>query len=276
MPAATAVLSIPTIVWSGIVAAAISVAGVVLSNWSTTNRLRTQLGHDSKEKLQDRLAALRREVYLPLYMDLTTMQGHLGALASKDPTSSDFAAPIQAVTAQLSKVQLVGGPEAMKHASELTALYTESLFDLMLAAQPLHNLRTDINLADQFYNQFLQEAQRVTKDITSLNETGRQDPERMAALQHSLKGFQELYANYSEERNQAWESYNSSQAQFFAAVKEQILRIAPVQAQLLAALKNEIGVPTEASELLAQIESNQQRMEQAANKLLSGLSSAKA
>lgn len=264
-------LSIPTVVWSGIVAAAIALAGVVLSNWSATKRLRAQLAHDAREKLNDRLATLRKEVYLQLFADINAMQVHLGALASKDPASPEFATPIQTANAQLSRVQFVGGADAMKHAGELMALYTESLFSLILAARPLHEARADINLANQAYNQFLEEAQRATNEITTLLESGRPDEARLAALQRSRDSFQELCSHHAEETNQAWERHKASQFEFLEAVKAHTARVAPTQALLLAALKNEIGVETDVSVLLAQIESNQQRMEVAVRLLLSEL-----
>lgn len=254
-------LSIPTIVWSGIVAAAISLAGVVLSNLSTAKRLRTQLNHDGNEKLKDRLGALRKEVYLQLYSDITAIQGHLGALSAKDPTSPEFSEPVQAVNAQLAKVQLVGGTEVMEHASELTALFTESLLNLMVAAKPLHELRTDISLADKFYNQYMQEALRVNGEMTALNESGRSDPARMAALQRSFENFREQYTQFSNERADAWDKYNASQSDFVSAVKRQIEQVAPTQAKLMAAIKNEIGVATDVAKLLEQLKTNQLRME---------------
>ena len=261
-------LNVPTVVWSGIVAALISLGGIVLSNWSTARRLRIQLKHDADEKLKDRLGVLRKEVYLQLYSDITALQGHLGALSSKDPTSPEFGLPVQAVNTQLAKVQLVGSEEVMRHASELQALYTESLFALMVAAKSLHELRTDIALADQFYDQYLQEAQRVTKEITSLNESGRPDPVKMAALNRSFDSFRKQYTNYADERAGSWDKYNASQDDFISIVKEQIARVAPTQAKLMASLKNEIGVRTDAATLLRQIESNQERMEKAVKEVI--------
>ena len=203
-------LSIPTVVWSGIVAAAISLAGVVLSNWSTARRLRMQLQHDATEKLNDRLGALRKEVYLQLYSDITALQGHLGSLSAKDPTTPEFSAPIQAVVTQLAKVQLVGSAEVMEQASELSAAFTESLFHLMVAAKPMHEVRTEIALADQFYNQNMQEAQRINAEMVAENESGRPDPSRMAALQRSFENFRAQYNTHRQERDEAWERYNAS------------------------------------------------------------------
>ncbi|WP_238692069.1 FUSC family protein [Xanthomonas arboricola] len=261
-------LSIPTVVWSGIIAAAISLAGVLLSNWSTSRRLRMQLQHDAAEKLKDRLGSLRKEVYLQLYSDITALQGHLGALSAKDPTSPEFAAPIQAVISQLARVQLVGGSEVMKQADELSASFTESLFHLMAAAKPMHELKSEIGIADQFYNQNMQELQRINAEMMAQNESGHPDTSRMAALQRSFDHFHFQYSTHRQERDQAWESHNALHVQFLDVVKTQVQYMEPAQARLMAALKNEIGVTTDVTELLNQIEVRQQRIEAAVDGLL--------
>lgn len=256
-------LNIPTVIWSGVIAAAISLAGVILSNSSTTKRLRIQLGHDADEKIKDRLGVLRKEVYLQLFSDISTLQAHLGSLSAKDPTSPEFSAPIQSANQQLAKAQLVGGKEVMEISSELMARFTESLFKLMIAAKPLHELRTDISIATKFYDENLQKSQRAIHEMTEIRESGIPDHERMAALKKSAEWFQSQYNQYHADRMASWERYNSLQVDFVASVKNQIGYVAPIQARLLAAIKNEIGVPTDANALLNQIEENQDRMEKA-------------
>lgn len=256
-------LSIPTVVWSGIVAAAISLAGVILSNSSTTKRLKIQLDHDANEKLKDRLGLLRKEVYLQLFSDISALQAHLGSLSAKDPTSPEFSAPIQAANEQLAKAQLVGGKDVMDISGELMARFTESLIKLMIAAKPLHELRTDISIATRFYDDNLQKSQRAIDDMTKLRESGTLDPERMEALKNSAEWFNSQCDRYHTERMNSWDKYNSAQIGFVASVKAQIGYVAPIQAQLLAAIKNEIGVSTDANLLLKQIEKNQERMEKA-------------
>lgn len=269
-------LSLPTVVWSGIVAAAISLAGVLLSNWSTSRRLRMQLQHDAAEKLKDRLGVLRKEVYLQLYSDITALQAHLGILSAKDPTSPEFGVPVQVVIAQLARVQLVGGSEVMKHADELSASFTESLFRLMLAAKPMHELKFEIATADQFYNQNMQEVQRINAEMMAQNESGHPDSARMAALQRSFEHSRGQYNMYRQERDQAWENYNALHVQFVGAVKAQVELMEPAQARLMAALKNEIGVPTDVKHLLDQIETRQLRIQTAVEGILPVFSDPKA
>ena len=269
--AATAAISLPTVIWSGAIAALVSLSGVILSNRSSLERLKEQLRHDTNEKHRDRLAVLRRDVYLDLTTQMTNAGAHLGSLAGKDPTTEDLTGPLQSAIAGLAKAQLIGSRETAALASELTALYCETLFKLIAAAQPLHDLKIDIKIAGDMYDQQLAQAKRVTAEMTAMNESGKPDPARMAALQRSFDHYRESYTDYAEERNAAWDSYNSHNMLFVKATFQEIQRIAPVQIRLASAVRSEIGLDTDAAELLQRLEDNRVRMEQATEALFANL-----
>ncbi|OOW83259.1 hypothetical protein Xclt_11725 [Xanthomonas axonopodis pv. clitoriae] len=132
----------------------------------------------------------------------------------------------------------------------------------------MHELKSEIAISDQFYNENLQEVQRINAEMMAQNESGHPDSIRMGALQRSFEHFRSQYNIHRQERDNAWEKYNSSHASFLGVVKAQVQRMAPAQARLLAALKNEIGVPTEIARLLDQIEARQQRIEAAVEQIL--------
>lgn len=187
--AAATALSIPTIVWSGVVASFISLAGVVLSNRSSLERLKEQLRHDSHEKHRDRISELRKEVYLELATQMTYAGGHLGSLAGKDPTTADLGGPLQAAMAELAKAQLIGTRETAALAAEMAAIYGEALFNLMAAAKPMHDLKIDIKISGDMYDQQFSQAKRVIAEIAALNESGIPNPAKMAALQRSFENY---------------------------------------------------------------------------------------
>ena len=138
---AATLLSLPTIMWSGAVAAMVSLGGIILANRSSEKRLLTQLRHDAAEKQRDRIAALRKEVYLGLFAEMSAVSHHLGALPGKDPVNDNLAGPLQGLMAQLGKVQLIGTQQTALLAGELANLYGESLFRLISAAKPMHELK---------------------------------------------------------------------------------------------------------------------------------------
>jgi hypothetical protein len=266
--AASTALSIPTIVWSGMVASFITLAGVVLSNRSSLERLREQLRHDSSEKHRDHISELRREVYLELTTQTTVALGHLGSLAGKDPTTGDLGGPLQAAIAELAKAQLVGTRETAALASELSTLYGEALIHLIVAAKPMHELKSDINISSDMYDQEYAQARRVIAEITALNESGAPNLAKMAALQRSFEIYQSNYARYSGKRNTAWEKYNALNKSFLQSIIQELGKISPIQINLMCAMRTEIGLDTDASELLRRMDANQARMAQATADLL--------
>ncbi len=269
--AATTALSIPTIVWSGIIASFISLAGVVLSNRSNLERLKEQLRHDSSEKHRDRISELRKNVYLELATQMTYAGGHLGSLAGKDPTTADLVGPLQGAMEELAKVQLVGTNETAALASEMTSIYGEALFKLIAAAKPLHDLKIDIKISGDLYDQEFVQAKRVISEITALNESGAPNPDRSAALQRSFENYRQSYTKYSGERDTAWKLYNVHNKSFIQAVFAELGKIAPTQIKLLGAVRSEIGLDTNVVELNRRMDATQARMEKAIADLLAHL-----
>lgn len=269
--AAASVLSIPTIVWSGVVASFISLGGVVLSNRSSLERLKEQLRHDSGERHKDRLYELRKDLYLELTAQMTGALGHLGSLAAKDPTADDLAGPFQSVIAGLAKAQLVGTRQTAALASELSTSYGEALIHLIGAAKPMHDLKSDIKISGDMYDQEFAQARRVLSEITTLNESGAPNPAKMSALQRSFENYKNNYTHYSNERDTAWAKYNNLHRSFLAAVSEELNKIAPIQIHLVSAIRAEVGLDTDTSELVQRMENNQARMIHATEDLLAKL-----
>lgn len=273
---AQSLLSVPTVVWSGVIAAVVSltgaVAGVVLSNRSSEKRLVDQLRHDAAEKQRDRLAALRREVYLKLFEELSAVGGHLGALAGKDPVTENLGGPLQTAIAQLGKVQLVGKPQTALFAGELSSLYGEALIRLMLAAKPLHDLKIDINIAEAAFQEGIAEARRANQARQSIRESGKPDVARMRELQLSFNHAQEAYQAALDEKSAKWDEFNALQPRFMQAVFAELEAIAPAQAKLMDAMRQEIGLPSDLDFMLERTRATQLRMKAAADELITGLS----
>ena len=261
-------INLPTVVWSGIVAALISLGGIVLSNRASIQRLKEQLEHDAREKHSDRLASLRKDVYLKLVTEMNRANAHLGTLAAKDPADGTFGEPLQAVIAELAKVQLIGSRETSAHAAELTALYGEALLRLIGIAMPMHEARTDIRIADDMYQQSFAQGQRVLGEMTAENESGSPNQTRQASLLQSFEHYRAQYASHSEDRNTAWDRYNSQHGNFAMAVLQETKRLGPAHIKLTCAIREEVGLDTDASELKRRLEDNLARANQAVDDVL--------
>lgn len=268
---ANSALSIPTIVWSGGVAALISLIGVLISNRSGLERLREQLRHDAAQKHRDRVFDLRKDVYLELTAQISRANSHLGALAGKDAVDEDIAEPISAVMVGLSKLQLIGSREAAALAAELTALYGEALFNVTAAAAPLHDLKSDIKFSGQMFDEYFDQAKRANAEIIAHIETGAQDEARIAALQKCYEIYRDSFQKYSRERDEAWKKHNSLHKDFLRVVFGEVKKIAPVRIRLECAIRSEIGLDSDTSQLFARLNEDQVRAEKAIDEFLAKL-----
>jgi len=272
MPLDNSLFSLPTVIWSGIIAALVSLGGVVLSNKASVNRLKEQLQHDAREKHRDRLASLRKDVYLALVAEVNKANGYLGSLANKDPTEGDFGGPLQSAIAKLAEVQLVGSRESSAAAAELSSLYGEAFLRLTGTAKPIYEAKIDIKISDELYQQNFTQGQRVLAEITAENESGAPNQARLASLFKSFDNYREKYLSHSDDRNIAWKKYNSQQQHFAIAVLEEIRKLGPVSIKLTCAVRDEVGLHTDASELKRRLEKNNERASYAIDELLRKLS----
>jgi hypothetical protein len=128
MPTPTFLLllqSIPNVVWSGLSAALLTLAGVLISNWSNTNRLKIQLNHDAQQKAIERIIGLRREVYLEVMEELTRANTHLASLPQLDFTKVNPADGFQGFLSTAAKLQLVAEPKTALLVNDLVADFGE-------------------------------------------------------------------------------------------------------------------------------------------------------
>src|SRR3546814_20413118 len=81
---------VPDVVWSAVIASVITLAGVMLSNWSNTQRLMRQLAHDAHEKEKERSSAMRRDVYLKATEEMATVGSYFGSLPQLHPVKDNL------------------------------------------------------------------------------------------------------------------------------------------------------------------------------------------
>ena len=91
----TLLSSVPSTVWSALVASVLTLSGVLVSNRSNNARLLRQLQHDSAEKAKERTNQLRRDVYIATVEELTKANSFLGTIAHVDLTQANASEALQ-------------------------------------------------------------------------------------------------------------------------------------------------------------------------------------
>ncbi|MBM7334857.1 MAG: hypothetical protein ABGX87_05305 [Alcanivorax sp.] len=262
---------IPDVVWSGLLASALTLAGVMLSNRSNTKRLLKQLSHDSEENGKNRINFLRKEVYLEAAEKMAKANGYLGKIPQMDPVKDNIADGLSDFFAAAAKLQLVSQPDTSQLAGELVTRYGEILLGLLAKAAPVHSLNTDIRIASDFYDRNQAEVTRILAEMTQLNESGHPNPIQFAALQRSYESAQEAANHFADERSRAYEQQASAMRDYTTTLLNEIRSVGGLQVQVTAAIRSELGLTTDIIEYEALLQKNSSRMDKAIQGLLTKL-----
>jgi hypothetical protein len=252
--------SIPDVVWSGVIAATLTLSGVLISNWSNTYRLKLQLRHDATQKAADRTAELRREVYLRTAEELTKASTYLASLPQADLMHTNAAMGLQGFFAEAAKLQLVAEPHTALLVDQLVADYGELLLRLLGNLIPLQRARTNITICNGLYDQAQSEVKRVLVEMTKFNEGVQTNSAIFEALQRSFNFHQSQSQQYSLQRTEHWTEFNNLNVVFCRDLAREMQRLGELQIPVLVAIRQDLGLTGEIEAFKAQMQANTERM----------------
>ena len=252
---------VPAVVWSAILASALTLAGVMLSNRSNTKRLLTQLEHDAGQKAKDRMATLHRDVYLKLAEEMARASSFVGKISQVDPVKENVAEGLSELFAVGAKAQLIAEAGTSRLITELTTGYGEMVIRLLGAVTPVHDFNMDIRIASQHIEKSLAEANRAIDEMRQMNESGRLEADRFEALQRSIDHSMAMADDFSARRDEYWKGQISANKSFVLAMLGEMRKIGPLQARAMAALRRELGLSSDEDDCEKQVDEDWQRMD---------------
>jgi len=263
--------SIPDVVWSGLIASALTLSGVLISNRSNTNRLRIQLQHDAAEKAKERTAALRREVYLCAAEELTKANGYLASLPQTDLSKTNAADGLQGFFAVAAKLQLVAEPKTALLVNHLVSVYGELLLRLMARLMPLQKVRIDIAIFDDLYNKAQSEVSRVLSEMAKFSEAAQTNADVFGALQRAFGGYQRQATEHAAKRGASWSEFNRLNVEFCRELLRDLRIVGEEQIPVLIEIRRDLGLTSELAAFREQMEAQWKRMDSQLDAMLSAL-----
>jgi len=252
-------------------ASCLTLAGVAFSIKSNAKQQAKQLAHDAREKDKDRTNTMRRDVYLKAAEEISRVGNYFGKIPLLDPAKVNVGDGLVDFLAVSSKLQLVANSVTSGLAGELTTTFGEILIDLLVKAKPIHEANTLIRISNDFYDVHQLELNRILTDMRHLNEAGNQDPQRFAALQHSFDVTERLSKAMIEQRETAFKQQLEGLRNYNLALMESLRSVGPLQIQVSAAIRGELGLETDIAAYEARLQANWKRMEAAMRRGEQGL-----
>jgi len=266
--------SIPDVVWSGLIASGLTLSGVLLSNWSNTNRLILQLQHDANEKAKERTAALRREVYLRAAEELTKANSYLASLPQVDLTKTNAAEGLQEFFAAAAKLQLVAEPKTALLVNQLVAAYAELLLRLLARLMPLQEVRTNIAVGDHHYNKAQAEITRLLSEMFKYNETAQKNDAVFHALNASLEFHQGQAKKFADECCADRARHNKLHIEFSKSLFAEMKVMGEQQISVLIEIRRDLGLTSELNAFREQMQEQWKRINAQMDLLIDALKDA--
>jgi len=263
--------SVPNTIWSGVIAATLTLGGVFLSNKSNTKRLMIQLKHDSSEKQKERIATLRREIYLRSAEEMTKALSYLGSLPQADFNDINNTSKLQDFFASSAKLQLIAESKTALLVNKLTNVYGELTMKLIGKTIPMQDSLIDIKINDEHYNKQQNEVSRILSEMTRLNETCSATQENMTALTRSFDFHSSQAKNHADARGKAWNRRNALHLEFCRELIPEIRVIAELQIPVTIEIRRDLGLTVDIDLFQEQMEFQLKKMNAALNSVLDAL-----
>lgn len=245
--------SIPIAIWSVALGSLITFLGVLISNRENRKRLEIQLAHDLKLKVNERKAAMRREVYLSAAEELVKTKNYLGSLTQIDPAKNNIAEGLQGFFTSAAKLGLVAEQETGKALNDLVLAYSALFFRLLAKVSPINDSRADINIINHHYEETQIEIKRILAAMTSQNESGAPNEAIFEALNKSFEFHSNKSKELADERAECWKKVNELTSRFAIEVAEEMKAISLLQIPVLVGIRKELDIETDTESYKKQV-----------------------
>lgn len=246
-------LSIPDVIWSGLIASFLTLSGVFFSNRNNTKRLLLQLKHDADESQRERTAELRRDVYLLAVEELTNANRHLATLTQIDLSKVNAADGLKGFFAAIAKLQLVTEPATSMLVNNLSAAYNELFLRMMADLTPIQNAKSDIAINESFYEKAQIEIARILSEMAKFTESAQTDQRVFTALQNAFAWNQSRADKYLDARTKAQNKLQEKNIAFYRQILAEMKVITELQIPVIKAIRAELGLNTDVDALKQQM-----------------------
>jgi hypothetical protein len=252
--------SVPDVIWSGAIGAGVALLGVFASNAGNTKRLLLQMDHDSSEKSKERIAELRKEVFIEAVAELSRVPAIFMGLVQLDPTKGNIAEGFQNFAAEAAKLQLVAEPKTGLMMNQLVADYGELHTKLIVAAMPIYQVRSRINLSDDLYKKAESNTQLMSDEISKYRQISQPNEEVLSILQNSLQFHQRQVEKFGSDRSVAYEEFNTLNIAFVRGALYEFQKMVPSQIAVVVEIRRDLGLTSNLDEVVEQMKRNWDRM----------------
>jgi hypothetical protein len=225
-----------------VIGASAAIVSSIFTNRSNFKRQSAQLAHDAEQKRIERLATLRRDLYLKAVRTGVRANGFLGSLAQADFEKLQSDNPLIEVLAVGAQLQLVVDQRSAAIVSDMSALYGELQIKLIPRVVPIYSLRSNVDAQNDCYQQSNAEVMRLAKELDRQFVAGQTDMGVIERLRTALDTAERFRGEFANSRAEASKEHAELVRSFMRDLRPELRKIAEQQTLLLVELRRELDV----------------------------------
>ncbi|WP_211621200.1 hypothetical protein [Paraburkholderia domus] len=237
--------------------------GVVLSLRNSRKESIRDRKHAADEAHRERLATMRREVYLNAVAELVKAQIYVGSLAKQDITKTNIISGLEGFQVAVAKVAVVAEQQTALKARELSSRYASLLLDSMRFLVPMALAKNASADFQRHYDASRAAVDAVLAEMDQLNKTGTPSPIAFSALKRSFDMHSSLAATHSANRDNANKMANAAEIDFAKSLPAKMKAISIELDDLACAIRLELNIETDRAAFGKQTEEIFAKMEAA-------------
>jgi hypothetical protein len=235
---------VPESIWGAIVGAMLTLIPVVMTNRHNRKQLAQQLDFESRERQRERRVNLRRDVYFPAADAVVNMVSAMAKMLGGDPaTTQEVTAGAQVFVAALTRIQMVGTAEVVKHVGEYQRVLLKAISVLQRLNHPMMLRKIDIDIAHNARSGFHDERMKYIEMMKEYNLAGTHDPQRFQRIERQAAFARKQREEAHSEWLQLMLAQETARLEMLRELGNQMNELSQLQAPVLAAIRRELEVP---------------------------------
>lgn len=195
----------------------------------------------------DRVAKLRKEVYLEACSKLSGVSVFISTLALADPRTPAFPTELRELLAAIARVGIVSEQETAELAREMSQRAAMLYGRLWSALQPAGESLTDVEIYKAEYENTQGEIRRILTERGRAMQEGLVDKAHFDRSQSWIQGLQDLANTYLKSQSEAQLKLDQCRMDVLAMGVQAVPELAALGDRLAAALRKDLGIETDLS-----------------------------
>ncbi|AMM14956.1 hypothetical protein AX768_13470 [Burkholderia sp. PAMC 28687] len=235
-------------------------SGVVLSLTSSRKESKRDRQHAADEAHKERLATMRREVYLSGVEELIKAQNYLGTLPKQDFTNKNLFEGLLGLQIAVSKIGIVAEQDTALKARALAGRYSSFMMKSLHIMMPLMIAKSERDTADTNHTDSRAEVKRVLVQMGAFVESGIRDDGQLERLNNAFQMHQDWAKKHSEARDIANLKINEAEMDYVKVLRAESGTLASELDEIACLIRKELGVETDMSRFVAQTKDLQEKL----------------